>query len=122
MLTSVPSPMVVDQMLPVYNLNITAPPIILHSSIPVTTESNNASAELPERVIEASVGVSIFAITPTYARVTQKVDLTSLCYTVQYISNFIWIVVEDSDKSTSLVSSVLTHCKVSDHYMHSNMQ
>ena len=65
--------------------------------------------------------VSIFAITPTYARLTQKVDLTSLCYTIENVPNFIWIVVEDSDHKSSLVSSLLTRCKVSVYNVHSKL-
>ena len=64
--------------------------------------------------------VSVFAITPTYAKLSQKVDLTSLCYAVENVPNFIWIVVEDSEEKSSLVSSVLTRCKVSVYNMHSN--
>ena len=57
--------------------------------------------------------VAIFAVTPTYKRVTQKVDLTSLCYTIQYIPNLIWILIEDSSEKTSIVTNLLRQCKVS---------
>ena len=67
-----------------------------------------------------SNNVSIFAITPTYNRLTQKVDLTSLCYTIENVPNFIWIVVEDSDHKSSLVRSLLTRCKVSVLYVYCN--
>lgn len=60
-----------------------------------------------------SGGVSVFAVTPTYTRYTQKVDLTSLCYTLQHVANLIWIVVEDAMQKTSLVSDLLQRCKVS---------
>ena len=60
----------------------------------------------------ASHGVTVFAVTPTYTRNTQKVDLTSLCYTVQHVPNLIWIVVEDSTSKTSLVANLLQRCKV----------
>ncbi len=56
--------------------------------------------------------VSIFAITPTYARLTQKVDLTSLCYNIQNIPNFIWIVIEDSKTKTDVVTKILDRCPV----------
>ncbi len=55
---------------------------------------------------------TIFAITPTYARYTQKVDLTSLCHTIMLVENFVWVVVEDSDHKTSLVADLLERCKV----------
>lgn len=55
---------------------------------------------------------SVFAITPTYTRYTQKVDLTSLCQTVMHIPNFVWIVIEDAGQKTDLVSNLLDRCKV----------
>ena len=55
---------------------------------------------------------TIFAITPTHARVTQKVDLTSLCQTVMHIPNFVWIIIEDSEERTPLVTKLLQRCKV----------
>ena len=55
---------------------------------------------------------TIFAITPTYARTTQKVDLTSLCQTVMHVPNFIWVVIEDSLEKTPLVTDLLNRCKV----------
>ena len=54
----------------------------------------------------------IFAITPTYIRDTQKVDLTSLCQTIMHVQTILWIVVEDSEKKTILVSDLLGRCKV----------
>ena len=55
---------------------------------------------------------TIFAITPTYVRKTQKVDLTSLCQTVMHIPNFVWIIIEDSEGRTPLVTKLLQRCKV----------
>ena len=54
---------------------------------------------------------TIFAITPTYARITQKVDLTSLCQTVMHVPNFVWIIIEDSEERTPLVTKLLQRCK-----------
>ncbi len=55
---------------------------------------------------------AIFAITPTYVRDTQKVDLTSLCQTIMHVKDIVWIVVEDSEKKTALVSNLLKRCQV----------
>jgi len=55
---------------------------------------------------------TIFFITPTYTRPTQKVDLTSLCHTLMHVPRLHWIVVEDSDHSTELVSRLLQRCPV----------
>ena len=54
----------------------------------------------------------IFVITPTYKRWTQKADLTQLCQTLSHISNLRWIVIEDSEDKTSLVTSLLSRCPV----------
>ncbi|XP_078490821.1 galactosylgalactosylxylosylprotein 3-beta-glucuronosyltransferase 3-like [Ciona intestinalis] len=50
---------------------------------------------------------TIYAITPTYARWTQKADLTRLAQTLLHVPNFRWIVVEDSDTKTPLVTRFL---------------
>ena len=55
---------------------------------------------------------AIFVITPTHTRMTQKVDLTSLCYTFTLVPHLVWIVVEDSYKKTRLVTNLLTRCNV----------
>ena len=47
-------------------------------------------------------------ITPTYARPTQKADMTRLCYTLMHVSNLHWIVIEDSLEETPLVTGILT--------------
>ena len=55
---------------------------------------------------------TIFVITPTYARSTQKIDMTSMCSTLMHIPNLVWIVIEDASKATDLVSKLLHRCKV----------
>ena len=55
---------------------------------------------------------TIYCITPTYARPTQKADLTRLCQTLQHVWNFHWIVIEDSEHKTDLVSRYLERCGV----------
>ena len=51
-------------------------------------------------------------ITPTYARPTQKADLTRLCQTLMHVRNLHWIIVEDSDSKTPLVTRFLKRCRV----------
>ena len=55
---------------------------------------------------------TIYCITPTYSRPTQKADLTRLCQTLRQVSNFRWIVIEDSEHKTGLVSRLLERCGV----------
>ena len=54
----------------------------------------------------------IIGITPTYYRLTQKADLTTLCQTLMNVPRFLWIVIEDSNTTSQRVRGVLTHCKV----------
>ena len=51
---------------------------------------------------------TIYMITPTYPRWTQKADLTRLCLTLMHVPKLHWIVVEDSDKLTRLVYRLLS--------------
>ena len=53
---------------------------------------------------------TIFVITPTYARLTQKSDLTSVCHTLSHVQNLVWIVIEDSDHRSELVEKLLQRC------------
>lgn len=50
----------------------------------------------------------IVAITPTYARPTQKADLTRLSLTLRQVPNFHWILVEDSATKTAKVTRFLS--------------
>ena len=59
----------------------------------------------------------IYAITPTYERLTQKADLTRLCQTFQHISNFHWIIVEDADSTRDLIERFLKRCDIKYTYL-----
>ena len=61
----------------------------------------------------------IYAITPTYSRLEQKAELTRLAQTFLHLSNFHWIVVEDSESKTKLVTNFLSACGIS--YTHLNI-
>ena len=54
----------------------------------------------------------IIGITPTYYRMTQKLDLTSLCQTLMNVPRFLWIVIEDAHNSSQRVKDILSHCMV----------
>lgn len=55
---------------------------------------------------------TIHMITPTYARWTQKADLTRLAQTLMHIKNLHWMLVEDSDNKTNLVKRFLKHSPI----------
>lgn len=52
----------------------------------------------------------IYLITPTYKRYTQKADLVGMGNTLRQVRNIHWIVVEDADGRTALVSNFLKTC------------
>lgn len=80
----------------------------------IKSDHTPTSIQVPENRVTSSseVSKSIFAITPTYARYTQKVDLVSLCQTIMHIPNFVWVVIEDAERKTKLVTNLLDRCKV----------
>lgn len=49
----------------------------------------------------------IYAITPTYYRPVQKAELTRLSQTIMLVPNVYWVIVEDADEVTELVTNVL---------------
>ena len=61
---------------------------------------------------KSTTSTTIHVVTHTYKRVTQKVDLTILCQSLALVDNVVWIVVEDSDSRTELVSRLLSRCPV----------
>ena len=71
-----------------------------NSSLGVSRKDSTNSSMLP----------TIFAVTPTYARHTQRVDLTSLCHTLMHVPNLVWLVVEDSVNKTKVVTNLLEKC------------
>lgn len=57
----------------------------------------------------------LYIITPTYARLTQRADLTRLYYTLRLIPNLHWVIVEDAESPTQLVSEFLRESDI-EHY------
>lgn len=63
---------------------------------------------------------SIHVITPTYSRPVQKAELTRLANTLMHVPNLHWILVEDSQRRTTLVSQFLKDTKLN--YTHLNVE
>ncbi|XP_059062912.1 galactosylgalactosylxylosylprotein 3-beta-glucuronosyltransferase I [Achroia grisella] len=63
---------------------------------------------------------TIYGITPTYARLAQKADLTRLSQTLMLVKNFHWIVIEDSTTKTKLVENLLKESTLK--YTHLNVK
>ena len=60
----------------------------------------------------------IYVITPTHTRLVQKAELTRLSQTLRLVPNVHWIVIEDSNQTSNLVTSVLSQSQLS--YTHLN--
>ncbi|CAK1543178.1 unnamed protein product [Leptosia nina] len=63
---------------------------------------------------------TIYGITPTYARLAQKADLTRLSQTLMLVRNFHWVVIEDSETKTKLVANLLKESTLK--YTHLNVK
>jgi len=61
----------------------------------------------------------IYLITPTYARPVQKAELTRMSHTLLLVPYVHWIVVEDSENKTSLVTNFLAKSRIP--YTHLNV-
>lgn len=63
---------------------------------------------------------TIHLITPTYSRPVQKAELTRLANTLLHVPNLHWILVEDSQRRTTLVSHLLLETGLN--YTHLNVE
>ncbi|XP_061091537.1 galactosylgalactosylxylosylprotein 3-beta-glucuronosyltransferase 3 [Conger conger] len=61
---------------------------------------------------------TIYVITPTYARLVQKAELTRISQTFLHVPQLHWILVEDSANRTSLVSEFLAHSGLTYTHLH----
>ena len=67
-----------------------------------------------EKILPSSAGVpTIYLITPTYSRREQIAELTRLGQTLKLAGNIHWVVAEDSDHCSPLVSSILARLNIS---------
>lgn len=72
----------------------------------------------PEKQPPKSSLPTIFVITPTYARLVQKAELTRLSQTFLHVSGLHWIVVEDSPHKTPLVTNFLSKSGLTYTHLH----
>lgn len=61
---------------------------------------------------------TIYVITPTYARLVQKAELTRLSQTLLHVPQLHWILVEDSPNKTTLVTQFLAHSGLTYTHLH----
>ncbi|XP_038620961.1 galactosylgalactosylxylosylprotein 3-beta-glucuronosyltransferase 3 [Tachyglossus aculeatus] len=65
------------------------------------------AAPAPGRPLESETLPIIYVVTPTYARLVQKAELVRLAQTLALVPRLHWILVEDADSPTPLVSGLL---------------
>ena len=85
------------------------------SSAPGPCNIDNTTHNVASSLVSLQVNKTfptLFVVTATYARLTQKSDLTSICITLTHVPNLVWIVVEDSNHLSDLVKRLLRRCKV----------
>lgn len=80
--------------------------------------TTTASARKNTEPTEQDGGTPVYMITPTYARWTQKADLTRLCHSLMHVPQLHWILVEDSEQKTQLVGRFLERCRVRSTHLH----
>ena len=101
----------------------------LQTELEKLQKSNRQLKELSKRLIAQQNGKDffpkldpvipwVFGITPTYTRYTQKAELVRLSQTLQHVTNFHWIVVEDSETNTKLVTNFLLDSGLSFTHLH----
>ena len=90
--------------------NISTP--TLSTPCPCEKLINSTPQESPTQVKSNETLPILFVISPTYSRLTQKSDLTSVCVTLMHVPNLVWIVVEDSNQKSDLVKNLLKRCRL----------
>lgn len=79
-----------------------------------TQLDRRAFQENREAFIPNQKGPTIYAITPTYARPVQKAELTRLSHVIRLVPNVFWVIVEDAEHTTTLVTNLLRRSGLQD--------
>ncbi|KAJ0006393.1 hypothetical protein NQD34_013666 [Periophthalmus magnuspinnatus] len=78
---------------------------------------SETSLQAPKQELKSSLP-PIYVITPTYARLVQKAELTRLSQSLLHIPVLHWILVEDAALKTALVSNLLKSSGLSYTHLH----
>lgn len=60
---------------------------------------------------------TLYIITPTYRRPEQLAELTRMAQTLMHVRNLIWLVIEDANSPTELVTKLLDKTGIEYHHM-----
>ncbi|XP_069694044.1 galactosylgalactosylxylosylprotein 3-beta-glucuronosyltransferase P-like isoform X2 [Periplaneta americana] len=82
-------------------------------SMGACSESSGPDSSLPEVPLTISKLPRLYIITPTYRRPEQIPELTRMAQTLMHVPNLHWLVIEDADNKTQLVSDLLQRTGIS---------
>ncbi|EEB10296.1 glucuronyltransferase-S, putative [Pediculus humanus corporis] len=60
---------------------------------------------------------TLYLITPTYRRPEQLAELTRMAQTLMHVRNLVWLVIEDANSTTELVTKLLDKTGIEYHHM-----
>jgi hypothetical protein len=84
-------------------------------SVSVPTVANPSFLQVP---ITSQETPRLYIITPTYRRAEQIAELTRMAQTLMHVQNLHWLVIEDAENKTQLVSELLQRSGIShDHFV-----
>jgi hypothetical protein len=69
------------------------------------------------RGLSSESSTTIYIITPTYYRLSQKADLTRMSNTLRLVASIYWVLVEDADETSDSVSELLTQSRLPHAYI-----
>lgn len=60
---------------------------------------------------------TLYVVTPTYRRPEQLAELTRMAQTLMHVRNLVWLVIEDANLTTPLVTKLLDRTGIEYHHM-----
>lgn len=80
------------------------------SAVSVPTVADRSSSQVPHTSKKTPL---LYIITPTYRRPEQIAELTRMAQTLMHVQNLHWLVIEDAENKTQLVSDLLQRTGIS---------
>lgn len=79
-------------------------------AVPVPTVADPSLTQVP---LTSQKTPRLYIITPTYRRAEQIAELTRMAQTLMHVQNLHWLVIEDAENKTQLVSDLLERTGIS---------
>jgi galactosylgalactosylxylosylprotein 3-beta-glucuronosyltransferase 3 len=68
-------------------------------------------------IISTKEITTIYIITPTYYRLSQKADLTRMANTLRLVTDIFWLLVEDADQTSDSIAELLIQSRLPHAYI-----